>query len=528
MSAQLLRARRETEAMRARIAKGEKPEMPGNFRIPGAGPWDFSQPTAIGYAKVPGDSATPSGWYGTKEPFSRLYLTQFVATGPRTASRDVWDAIAKKSENCDGWMPATRKVLETVFEHGFVLAGGAVCSFVAQRNLDNIADFDIFAPGMEPEEAERRFFEMMEDIAKERFGTEKETAIYRTLNCITALVLDLNANDHRDAFEIQLITREYGSIAEVIYGFDIAPCAVAWDGKEIYMTQAALLAHKTGVFELDLTKRRRSFEDRVSKYVHKKGFGVVMPKLDMAAVQLAFDERKKVKMPFLEINVCSVVGKCITAHAVTRPDIDDRELTKDREKARQVYGALPYFSRGELVTHNVRRILYGDKYLVWGHAGDGRRPHSWEMVIDSEGQTAATLCNLVVTNRDPLPLIEKICEQEATAMGHAVMWLTRNRDKWRSSTGRALTLCEEIDLLEYFDKSDPFLRHILRVAKNIVDKAQDLRRTEFTWKVAEEGTDLDKANDPPPKSPTGDEDERIFKMERITAAEWYGDFYRTA
>ena len=58
-------------------------------------------------------------------------------------------------------------------------------------------------------------------------------------------------------------------------------------------------------------------------------------------------------------------------------------------------------------------------------------------------------------------------------------------------------------------------------ARFVIERARELARGEFAWKVAEQGTDLKPRSAP---NNLGD-DEIIFRMEPTTKKEWYGDYY---
>ena len=538
MSEELARIREETEASRAQIAAGGQPALPQIFRAAtDEDPWDFSMPTVLPRPRIlENDYPQYSEWCEKNDPKAQMFITKFVATTPEEASSDIWTGI-EQSRGVSKEMETM--LIKTIFKYGFVLAGGVVCNLITRKcDRGYGVDYDIFAPCMTPKDAETKFFDMVDELksvlSDDNFSSGR-VAVYRTLNCITAL----NAGDYE--FEIQLITREYGSIAEVIYGFDIPPCAVAWDGNKLYMTPAAVYAHKTGVFELDLTKRRRSFEDRIAKYVEIKGFGVVMPNLDMEKSQEAYAEDGNIKLPFMHIKSRKMCGNCITTWNMSRPRVNHGDTDEDNTKeARRVYGALPYFEHEELAKHNVRRLLHGDKYLVWERDETG-----WSLIIEHVDEIAEALCHIAATNPNPCRIVEKICGTDAVAMGHAVMWLARLRE-WHAFCSEAEDEGKEINPADYFEASNPFYTRLQRCAENLVEKASTMWRTEFVWKTSEEGTDLDvkpAAAQPPNNEdtavapPRGGTDadsppicsedvERIFKMERITAAEWYGDFYR--
>lgn len=542
MSEELARIRAETEHARALIARGKVAELPTDFRPISAAPWDFSLPTATLDATVRvGEEAPSSGWFRTGhasaypgedppiEGFGTEYVTPFKSGSPAAASAAAWNHI----DGADSF-PIDRRFFEAIFGAGFVVAGGSVCDmltgalFAPDRfapieqlygsNEVSNNDFDLFAPGMCPEEAEAKFFDLMPRLAK-LYSTETCAVfpvIYRTINCITAL-LKIDGGDN--CIELQLITRKYTSVAEVIYSFDLAPSAVAWDGQNIWMTSAAVYAHRVGVFELDLSKRRRSFEDRIVKYVSRKRFGVVLPNL-----KIEFSSYRYIGLPHLGLSVNDVYGNNImlSQRGISAPSRYRSVTLHDLEEDRRVYGALPYLSSQDLAEHNIRRLLKGDTYLVW-HLSDD---NSWNLVFTDVDEVIRTLSLLIHgSDANPLKCMKQIIGEDPTELGVAVLWRMQRKK---------------------ISKDDAVYPLLTRKAEELRAIADTHINKSFRWKEAEQGTDLDvraaaadrntqedhaadeaaHAADEAYKTPCDHMDELVFKMERISARDWYGDFYK--
>lgn len=76
--------------------------------------------------------------------------------------------------------------------------------------------------------------------------------------------------------KVQIILRIYQSVHEILAGFDVDSCAVAYNGMTVMGTERALQAFKSGYNLVDLTRRSPSYEHRLYKY-HQRGFGILVP-----------------------------------------------------------------------------------------------------------------------------------------------------------------------------------------------------------------------------------------------------------
>jgi hypothetical protein len=237
--------------------------------------------------------------------------------------------------------------IKAIIDRGFILAGGAVSSMLTGSPIN---DLDIFAPGMTPEEAESKFSSMVDELAAHDLFKNCCCQTYRTNNCITAIF--------GTGVEIQLITRTYRNVLEIVYGFDLAPCAVAWDGKKITATIAAEYAYRTGVFTPDMSVRRLTFEARICKYVFR-GFALVLPCTTASAV-----------CTHTSLNLYKSEPRYRHAgdpdNMILIDEIQDSaRVATDTCDPVSAYGSLAYRSFDELAKFNVLQILRGNDYLVW-------------------------------------------------------------------------------------------------------------------------------------------------------------------
>ena len=80
-------------------------------------------------------------------------------------------------------------------------------------------------------------------------------------------------------------------VADVIFGFDVDACQLAYDGKTVLATPSAVRAlHRTGINIADPERSSPAYEKRLSKYV-TRGFAVAVPGLEIDRVAKAVQER---------------------------------------------------------------------------------------------------------------------------------------------------------------------------------------------------------------------------------------------
>lgn len=79
-----------------------------------------------------------------------------------------------------------------------------------------------------------------------------------------------------DRMKVQLILREYASPSEIVHGFDIASCAIIFDGKDVWTTVKGkyCIDNKVNWFEPD--RSSPTYATRLAKY-HTRGFNIMLP-----------------------------------------------------------------------------------------------------------------------------------------------------------------------------------------------------------------------------------------------------------
>jgi hypothetical protein len=99
--------------------------------------------------------------------------------------------------------------------------------------------------------------------------------------------------------KVQVILKKYSTISEILYGFDLGSSQIGYDGKTFYLTILSKFALKTNFNILDTTKRSKTYEHRIDKYI-AKGFETLLPfsKDDM----------------YIDYMISDSYGSCETSH----------------------------------------------------------------------------------------------------------------------------------------------------------------------------------------------------------------------
>lgn len=119
----------------------------------------------------------------------------------------------------------------------------------------------------------------------------KEIRYERQLN-VTNVVIILYSNIQ---YTYQFIHRIYPTLNSIIGGFDLGPCMVAYDGKDILATPLGAWSLIKNAIIIDNSRRSTSFEHRLLKYVNIHDYALVFPGLRM--VNDYFKPKDKSKVP---------------------------------------------------------------------------------------------------------------------------------------------------------------------------------------------------------------------------------------
>ena len=172
-----------------------------------------------------------------------------------------------------------------------VMAGGAVLSMYNNLYTKKKQDIDLFFVTKNEDQVLKSIDQLYKFMI---FHYGARTIFVRSNNAITihAIVDRKYYNEFRVAHNrlgkpnyctgktfmitIQFILRLYGSITEVISGFDIDPCCVAFDGTQYYGTQRFLRSQSTCTILVDPERQSLNYSHRLMKY-STKGYLLKIP-----------------------------------------------------------------------------------------------------------------------------------------------------------------------------------------------------------------------------------------------------------
>ena len=146
----------------------------------------------------------------------------------------------------------------------FILAGGSVLKqLVTTQSFFNGNDYDLFLITRSEKEA----VAMIEKMYMWIFTVAKDFFMIRTKNSVSFIT-------NKGIF--QIILRLYHSVEQVLCGFDIDPCCVAFDGTQLLTTKRGNDAIRYKGFPLIHWRQSESFVFRCNKY-YKRGFSLYFP-----------------------------------------------------------------------------------------------------------------------------------------------------------------------------------------------------------------------------------------------------------
>ncbi|KAL2787676.1 hypothetical protein BJX66DRAFT_280088 [Aspergillus keveii] len=226
------------------------------------------------------------------------------------------------------------------------------------------ADVDLFLYGLNHEQAIEKI-KHIERCINDSVLTE--TTTIRTKHAIT--IVSQYPTRH-----VQIVLRLYKSPAEILTGLDVDCSAVAYNGRQVYLTPRALGAYITQINNIDLSRRSPSYESRLSKY-SRRGFEVFWPDLDRSRIDPTIYER----------NMKRIVGLARLLVLEKLPLLSEREQYQDkrrRERGRPtIKGSRQYALPGNLKdewddevpdwmeedqvsNYHTLKIPYGKKYYA--------------------------------------------------------------------------------------------------------------------------------------------------------------------
>lgn len=162
-----------------------------------------------------------------------------------------------------------------------ILAGGSVvCRILGTP----VKDYDIFIHGLSTEKT----FEKIKYVCNfikdyyQKFHADKCSSfvMMRNYNCINIYVeyetIRLDGKKAKKRIQYQIILTSFTDIQQILNGFDIDCCCIAYDGKNLLATNRGYLAYATGINFVNLMFLSKSYNFRLDKYMHRS-FSVYIP-----------------------------------------------------------------------------------------------------------------------------------------------------------------------------------------------------------------------------------------------------------
>eukprot|EP01063_Lacrimia_lanifica_P029654 TRINITY_DN4571_c0_g2_i2.p1 TRINITY_DN4571_c0_g2~~TRINITY_DN4571_c0_g2_i2.p1 ORF type:complete len:1958 (+),score=649.53 TRINITY_DN4571_c0_g2_i2:78-5951(+) len=291
---------------------------------------------------------------------------------------------------------ATQREFETNFHNAFgynilqflnwdnvVAAGGAVAGCLRpvpaeagasllekrqyyQDELLCSSDLDLFLYALSEEAANKKLLEIYDAVCQ---ACPFEVICFRSAHAVTMV----SQFPYR---HVQVVLRLYSSPYEVLAGFDVDACTVAYDGKDVFTTCRGHHALLTGYNTIDMSRRSPSYEMRLAKYA-SRGFAVHVPGYDRDRIDPnVFDK------PW---NLLHGLAKLTVLEQLQTPQQRHDYMNRQRAKKEAHYGR--YLSRRQIERLEkcggaAEQSNYSTVFLPWGEGHTARRTMKMMKVKD--------------------------------------------------------------------------------------------------------------------------------------------------
>lgn len=210
-----------------------------------------------------------------KIPFSNMEIPNFSKDITTGTVVQTMSAVDMDCASLTGWHFNRDNQYERLADElqGFdlkgnnlVLAGGSLSGILTDHAY---ADLDFFlVRNTDYKQAMRAMHKHLCTIAREG------VIITRNHNTITfSFRKDRKDMKNYRMSKWQIIFREYTSIAQVLYGFDVNACQIAYDGQRFYLTPGSFLALYHGLIYSNNDLWSLSYPSRICKYANR-GYAV--------------------------------------------------------------------------------------------------------------------------------------------------------------------------------------------------------------------------------------------------------------
>ena len=126
-------------------------------------------------------------------------------------------------------------------------------------------------------------------------------SMYKTKGVVTFMVRE---NGHTT--KIQVVAKDYRSVSEILHGFDVGSCCIAYDGVQAVLSTFGAWSYLHSANIVHPLYRSPTYEARLVKYF-KRGWMLVIPDLDTGALAAG----ETLRLPHMHLECESVNGNFI-------------------------------------------------------------------------------------------------------------------------------------------------------------------------------------------------------------------------
>ncbi|MDE2100881.1 MAG: hypothetical protein KGL39_26780 [Patescibacteria group bacterium] len=254
-----------------------------------------------------------------RDPLAGLFkLDGKILTKQRDDSVTYIDGLGKRPEcarNLAEFKTEAKRafaMLEAVDMKNLVIAGGSVSGLLTGGTY---SDIDLFIVGLSQKQANAKISALAYRLHAYWNQWGMRMKVHRTERAVT---FEPYGDPYITPFgkvlerrTVQVILRLYDSVSEVLHGFDLGACAMAFDGENVFITATAKVALEYGLNVVDMSRRKVSYEHRLAKY-NRRGFAVVTPKLETRTFAKKRMIGRMIHLGFMKCRMIAFNGSRIT------------------------------------------------------------------------------------------------------------------------------------------------------------------------------------------------------------------------
>jgi hypothetical protein len=241
----------------------------------------------------------PKGWYMPFADFNKTFYAPLVRPETLFFHKKNADENISNDPVFQSSILRRIEIMLRIYEGSLVAAGGSVLSML--RHGTTFSDVDIFLIG---NKTPQEYTDIIQDAIAfltsdfSDFTNSKDMDWTEVVMLMTDNTVTINIGYHS---KIQFVLSPYTDIEQLLSGFDLSSCKVAWDGHKFYAMPSADVSAEFGINILDPLKV--SIIKRAYKY-NQRGFRFIAPvwghhyesivDMQMMLPSIGDDEQKKV------------------------------------------------------------------------------------------------------------------------------------------------------------------------------------------------------------------------------------------